>query len=107
PLSIAVLRPPSCPTPFPYTPLFRSQGEVQCHLQAHFAGTRDEVVEIVEGAQIRVDGVVTTLGGADAVRGTGVPGFGGKGVVAALDRKSTRLNSSHVSISYAVFCLKK
>src|SRR5699024_12755454 len=28
-------------------------------------------------------------------------------VHAALDRKSTRLNSSHVSISYAVFCLKK
>src|SRR5699024_11343244 len=32
--------------------------------------------------------------------------FGG-GQVAAKDRKSTRLNSSHVSISYAVFCLKK
>src|SRR5438067_6337962 len=30
-----------------------------------------------------------------------------QGVVAGLDRKSTRLNSSHVSISYAVFCLKK
>src|SRR5690606_40513954 len=30
-----------------------------------------------------------------------------KGVPAALDRKSTRLNSSHVKISYAVFCLKK
>src|SRR5207249_11140660 len=29
------------------------------------------------------------------------------GVLLALDRKSTRLNSSHVSISYAVFCLKK
>src|SRR5699024_11673736 len=28
-------------------------------------------------------------------------------MVSALDRKSTRLNSSHVSISYAVFCLKK
>src|SRR5207253_4940943 len=27
--------------------------------------------------------------------------------IAALDRKSTRLNSSHVAISYAVFCLKK
>src|SRR5699024_11863935 len=27
--------------------------------------------------------------------------------LAAIDRKSTRLNSSHVSISYAVFCLKK
>src|SRR5699024_11820149 len=30
-----------------------------------------------------------------------------KGSVGLLDRKSTRLNSSHVSISYAVFCLKK
>src|SRR5439155_19945902 len=29
------------------------------------------------------------------------------GVVENLDRKSTRLNSSHVAISYAVFCLKK
>src|SRR5699024_12161416 len=28
-------------------------------------------------------------------------------IIALLDRKSTRLNSSHVSISYAVFCLKK
>src|SRR5205814_8602800 len=32
---------------------------------------------------------------------------GGKGVGADLDRKSTRLNSSHLGISYAVFCLKK
>src|SRR5690606_40425539 len=31
----------------------------------------------------------------------------GRGTVAAEDRKSTRLNSSHVKISYAVFCLKK
>src|SRR5690625_5668359 len=30
-----------------------------------------------------------------------------KGVAGILDRKSTRLNSSHVAISYAVFCLKK
>src|SRR5699024_11489849 len=29
------------------------------------------------------------------------------GIVSSIDRKSTRLNSSHVSISYAVFCLKK
>src|SRR5438477_9765844 len=32
---------------------------------------------------------------------------GGEDVVHELDRKSTRLNSSHMSISYAVFCLKK
>src|SRR5690606_42005447 len=31
----------------------------------------------------------------------------GRGDLAGLDRKSTRLNSSHVKISYAVFCLKK
>src|SRR5690606_7256396 len=31
----------------------------------------------------------------------------GPGIIRQLDRKSTRLNSSHVKISYAVFCLKK
>src|SRR5437870_8828935 len=37
-----------------------------------------------------------------------LPGLGGTSAVAILlDRKSTRLNSSHVAISYAVFCLKK
>src|SRR5690625_5614837 len=35
------------------------------------------------------------------------PGAGISGVGVQLDRKSTRLNSSHVAISYAVFCLKK
>src|SRR5947199_6756193 len=33
--------------------------------------------------------------------------FAGAGVPFCLDRKSTRLNSSHLGISYAVFCLKK
>src|SRR5207245_6127438 len=37
--------------------------------------------------------------------GTGIPGKGQADML--LDRKSTRLNSSHGSISYAVFCLKK
>src|SRR5207249_6602648 len=36
-----------------------------------------------------------------------VLGIGGTVVTIRLDRKSTRLNSSHVSISYTVFCLKK
>src|SRR5690606_40145585 len=58
--------------------------------------------------------------GGDGVAATGREGFGGGGidVLAAVvdpsaqiaddgDRKSTRLNSSHVKISYAVFCLKK
>src|SRR5699024_12227307 len=40
---------------------------------------------------------------------SGIAEWGGIPIkrIAALDRKSTRLNSSHVSISYAVFCLKK
>src|SRR5947209_15482963 len=33
--------------------------------------------------------------------------FGVLGITQSLDRKSTRLNSSHANISYAVFCLKK
>src|SRR5690606_39453764 len=62
----------------------------------------------------------TVRPGADEVSAPGVPACGAaeascdpevsKGVaraVAPRDRKSTRLNSSHVKISYAVFCLKK
>src|SRR5437660_5219364 len=37
----------------------------------------------------------------------GVPGEAGQGMQCPRDRKSTRLNSSHEAISYAVFCLKK
>src|SRR5690348_1934778 len=47
--------------------------------------------------------VVIDLGRARAVR----PGVAEGGVEPSVDRKSTRLNSSHPSISYAVFCLKK
>src|SRR5437899_8628638 len=46
-----------------------------------------------------------------AVCGSGIVGSRGRGLIPAffpfLDRKSTRLNSSHLGISYAVFCLKK
>src|SRR5256885_11796680 len=42
-----------------------------------------------------------------AHRHDGIAGDEGQRVVLALDRKSTRLNSSHLVISYAVFCLKK
>src|SRR2546427_6097915 len=47
--------------------------------------------------------------GADRVAGAGVQpgGSTGDGMAGGPDRKSTRLNSSHSQISYAVFCLKK
>src|SRR3712207_8210833 len=53
------------------------------------------VVGLVAGALEHVEGEGHRLVAVDAVR------------VDVLDRKSTRLNSSHANISYAVFCLKK
>src|SRR6266446_7401814 len=55
------------------------------------------VPEVRMTADLRLATIyVVPLGGRDA-----------QAVLAALDRKSTRLNSSHLVISYAVFCLKK
>src|SRR5690625_6480103 len=63
--------------------------------------------------RLEVDGGVnldtigsTVLAGADTfVAGSAI--FGAPDYRQAVDRKSTRLNTSHVAISYAVFCLKK
>src|SRR5690625_6621988 len=52
----------------------------------------------------------TMLMGQSTMPGLGVPSgvlYAAIPVTGFLDRKSTRLNSSHVAISYAVFCLKK
>src|SRR5690606_41366642 len=82
--SILYPRPPGS-TLFPYTTLFRSTvGDRQAAHQS-----------LGEGHQRRH----TEPGGAFRAEQTVLPGPG--------DRKSTRLNSSHVKISYAVFCLKK
>src|SRR5437899_9257823 len=76
-LFFLMIRRPPRSTLFPYTTLFRS-----------WAG---------RGAERRHAGA-----GADSRRGSGRAA-----VEPAQDRKSTRLNSSHLGISYAVFCLKK
>src|SRR3712207_8920196 len=82
---LMIRRPPRS-TLFPYTTLFRSR--------AVAARWRD-------GADVRARPGRGGLGG-DQQRGVRrAPGAG------RLDRKSTRLNSSHANISYAVFCLKK
>src|SRR5690349_24312870 len=83
---VMILRPPS-PTLFPYTTLFRS-------LTFDPAITGGNFV-LRYGANVAgVTGLTAT-----------VPWSGTPATMA--DRKSTRLNSSHVEISYAVFCLKK
>src|SRR2546427_3463601 len=81
-----MIRRPPRSTLFPYTTLFRSR-----HLLA--------------GEQVAPPGAETAaLVGLDPVLEAAAAGFG---LGVAGDRKSTRLNSSHSQISYAVFCLKK
>src|SRR5207249_10550243 len=79
---LMIRRPPRS-TLFPYTTLFRSLGA--CHEERRAEGEHKEALEIEVAS---IDHVERTCLGNE-------------------DRKSTRLNSSHVSISYAVFCLKK
>src|SRR4051794_41541652 len=78
-----MIRRPPRSTLFPYTTLFRSD---------------------VDGALWVAVGEPRANVGITAAERTLSPGEG-RGAVS--DRKSTRLNSSHPSISYAVFCLKK
>src|SRR5690625_7672309 len=54
-----------------------------------------------------VDGRLTVQPGEDALFYIAIAAQAFLGLVDGSDRKSTRLNSSHVAISYAVFCLKK
>src|SRR5438445_5056882 len=91
-----ILRPPGA-TLFPYTTLFRSRGGLH---QARAAGLpgRDQPAALEEP-----EGGVRVLSGRD---GDPVPQAVRPGTPPS-DRKSTRLNSSHANISYAVFCLKK
>src|SRR5207249_11700431 len=61
-----------------------------------------ERIALPEALRIGLGGAIATSP-SSAAADAGVP----KGCRRVADRKSTRLNSSHVSISYAVFCLKK
>src|SRR3712207_8367376 len=82
-----MIRRPPRSTLFPYTTLFRS-------------GTSDVIVE-------RVTTYPTTSPAAAAGACARVTGRRNEVRDTSRDRKSTRLNSSHANISYAVFCLKK
>src|SRR3712207_7169898 len=94
-----MIRRPPRSTLFPYTTLFRSQ--------AADAAARDHVVDQVLAGQRQHQ----AEHGAEEHVGQGfelAPGVGPEQRPhLAEDRKSTRLNSSHANISYAVFCLKK
>src|SRR5438874_4917571 len=88
-----MFRPPPSSPLFPYTTLFRSRGaapalqEIAALVGADDGEAGDGTARVVERGFDQAPIIVE-----EAVDG---------------DRKSTRLNSSHVEISYAVFCLKK
>src|SRR2546427_4313997 len=87
-----MIRRPPRSTLFPYTTLFRSAAEpAKTHNKTHNTGCRRRKSPTAEVAA-----------GLD-LHSVGTAGF----EPATPDRKSTRLNSSHSQISYAVFCLKK
>src|SRR3712207_8550951 len=92
-----MIRRPPRSTLFPYTTLFRSQGLAQRAVAQHDDGQVGEPRgEVGDG----VDEVALPLH-------VGEPADGHRDGLPRADRKSTRLNSSHANISYAVFCLKK
>src|SRR5690242_21402691 len=96
-----MIRRPPRPTLFPYTTLFRSHrspGTVRSARDGS-PGRRAVHRPARPGHQ--------EAGHEGDPRGRVVGRAGPAGQDLAADRKSTRLNSSHMSISYAVFCLKK
>src|SRR5256885_7363756 len=90
-----MIRRPPRSTLFPYTTLFRSGGDrggaVPDHPRGLYRSAISRVSACREAEQLRLQSSVKRR----LARGR------------LLDRKSTRLNSSHLVISYAVFCLKK
>src|SRR5207253_10759954 len=97
---LTIPRPPTS-TLFPYTTLFRSRLRTACRFRRHAVRAALAIPAHPalrqRNSRIRGDRVVPAkIHHQKNWRGS-----------APLDRKSTRLNSSHVAISYAVFCLKK
>src|SRR5439155_20275018 len=86
---LLMIRRPPRSTLFPYTTLFRSTVKLTVTDNNDNVATCDAIVTVV-------DSVLPTA----LCKNITVPSV-------TRDRKSTRLNSSHVAISYAVFCLKK
>src|SRR2546430_9956772 len=91
-----MIRRPPRSTLFPYTTLFRSAHGVNCGAQGTCCKRQ---LQRWSGLD-----VVPSLTSYDRNR---TPSSVPTGIPRSEDRKSTRLNSSHSQISYAVFCLKK
>src|SRR5260221_10235305 len=96
-----MIRRPPRSTLFPYTTLFRSLADFGCHnrlgaKQVFFSSI--QTADSNQNTSINPKKKIFVLSSHDSSTSCRV---------VLLDRKSTRLNSSHTVISYAVFCLKK
>src|SRR3712207_7700266 len=91
-----MIRRPPRSTLFPYTTLFRSGRRMTVENR-----TRTDDGGLVNGRTVPETAVPRTEQAVDAMVAMS------DAVHGSIDRKSTRLNSSHANISYAVFCLKK
>src|SRR5699024_11986751 len=102
-----LLRLPHTPTLFPYTTLFRSRPNLYNTLTADEERTQTEFTfeRFAPHIQVNPWGLEFEFISVGSMRM--VVAYRRDLNYALVDRKSTRLNSSHVSISYAVFCLKK
>src|SRR3712207_7943198 len=89
---LMIRRPPRS-TLFPYTTLIRSDKAVAVVVEELQKNTK----KISTSAEVAQVGSISANGEREI----------GEMIAQAIDRKSTRLNSSHANISYAVFCLKK
>src|SRR3712207_7436607 len=94
-----MIRRPPRSTLFPYTTLFRSDGSDRDARAALMSASMQGAMAFQKGLGC-VHSLSHSLGGVNPQLHHGT-------LNAMLDRKSTRLNSSHANISYAVFCLKK
>src|SRR5690349_22058397 len=92
-------------TLFPYTTLFRSARAAVAQEHLGLAQERRQPGDRLAGADVGL--VLHHDRGVQQRIDLAVDGGHHVRVAVARDRKSTRLNSSHVEISYAVFCLKK
>src|SRR3712207_8104705 len=92
-----MIRRPPRSTLFPYTTLFRSAAiDVERTKLWEAMGNLEQMIHISKRLDARLEEKAAELDATDPAKAKAIR-----------DRKSTRLNSSHATISYAVFCLKK
>src|SRR5688572_32305895 len=99
-----MIRRPPRSTLFPYTTLFRSRAAIPADARVESRATDEDTFSYNWNGW---SDLLTLRGRTISILGMGEIGVETTRRLQALDRKSTRLNSSHSQISYAVFCLKK